>query len=126
MPRSASQKWSTQRAICICNDDDESGNTYLTYPQYLLVVTFIQISAWATSVTVVRFVIRRAFAQRPLTLSPVRDAAIYVPDVLIMCPCDVVGSHRVCSSRMSGLHFRQPIVAEAYELIIDSDYSRSL
>lgn len=50
----------------------------------------------------------------------------YLPDVLIMCPCDVVGSHRVCSSRMSGLHFRQPIVAEAYELIMDSDYSRSL
>lgn len=50
----------------------------------------------------------------------------YLPDVLIMYPCDVVGTHRVCSSRVSGLHFRQPIVAEAYELIMDSDYSRSL
>lgn len=55
---------------------------YLPYAQYLLVVTFIQISAWATSLTIVRFVIRRAFAQRPLTLSPVRDAAIYLTSLL--------------------------------------------
>lgn len=51
---------------------------YLPYAQYLLVV----ISAWATCITVVRFVIRRVFAQRPLTLSPVRDAAIYLTSLL--------------------------------------------
>lgn len=126
MPRNTSQKWSTRRAICICNDD-ESGNTYLTYPQCLLVVTFIQISAWATSVTVVRFVIRRAFAQRPLTLSPVRDAAIYLTSLLcVLVMSSARTEYVVPPSRTSGLHFRQPIVAEAYELIMDSDYSRSL